>query len=238
MHSYERKQVSRILCKNLCLNRKEKKLSTVNFQSHTNRQMALQGDYKTYIGLPCHKCLGVIRSTSGRQFIECRNECSKRWGRDHPNATKERMRRWRNSLENREKEKKSRREKWVYNSTSAIASAKRWREKNPEKVADIQRATNAKRRSRELNAEGSYTVNEWIELKQLYENKCLCCGIHEIELVNRTNKAEKKLIPDHIIPLVKSGTNYITNIQPLCLRCNSSKHKKIIDYRGKHIWPQ
>ena len=74
----------------------------------------------------------------------------------------------------------------------------------------------ANRYAREKGAEGSHTLAEWKAVKEKYNNRCAFCG----EL--------KPLTKDHIIPLSKGGTNYITNIQPLCRNCNSKKNNKII----------
>jgi len=72
------------------------------------------------------------------------------------------------------------------------------------------------------NAEGSHTLQEWHELKKRYGNKCLCCGISESEVT---------ISIDHVMPIVLGGSDYISNIQPLCTRCNSKKHTKSTDYR-------
>lgn len=73
----------------------------------------------------------------------------------------------------------------------------------------------SRRYARERNAEGNHTLGEWQTLKQIHENKCAICD------------KEKKLTKDHIIPLSKGGTDYISNIQPLCQSCNSKKHNHI-----------
>ena len=94
---------------------------------------------------------------------------------------------------------------------------RRWAQNNKEacRVAVI------KRRARKRNAEGSFTKGEWELLKKQYGSTCPCCKRMEPEI---------KLEVDHIIPLVKGGSNFIENIQPLCRRCNSSKSTKIVKY--------
>ena len=73
--------------------------------------------------------------------------------------------------------------------------------------------------ARKRNAEGSFTAEEFQALCDETGNKCLCCG------------SLGPLVIDHVIPLSKGGSNNISNIQPLCGPCNSSKRSKTTDYR-------
>lgn len=73
--------------------------------------------------------------------------------------------------------------------------------------------------TRKKNAEGSHTPEEWKALCEWFGNKCLACGSAE------------RLTIDHVVPLARGGTDYISNIQPLCHSCNCSKQDKTIDYR-------
>ena len=53
-----------------------------------------------------------------------------------------------------------------------------------------------------------------------FGNKCLSCG-----------KAENLTI-DHVKPFAKGGHNVLSNIQLLCINCNSQKLVTVIDFRS------
>jgi len=81
--------------------------------------------------------------------------------------------------------------------------------------ADYERKRHAMKRSNG----GSYDLGDWQQLVSMAEGKCLCCG------------EERKLELDHIRPIAKGGTSYLTNLQPLCRSCNASKGTAMNDYR-------
>jgi hypothetical protein len=87
------------------------------------------------------------------------------------------------------------------------ATVKKWRKNNIDKILIF----NLKRKCLKLNAEGSFTLEEWNEVCKKQNNKCNLCPY------------QGKLTKDHIIPLSKGGTNFISNIQGLCGPCNSRK---------------
>jgi 5-methylcytosine-specific restriction endonuclease McrA len=87
---------------------------------------------------------------------------------------------------------------------------KKWREDN--RARSVQQVVT--RMARVRGAKGSYTFQEWLEVKKKHDFCCARCGRHESEV---------KLTRDHIIPITKGGSNYISNIQPLCGPCNSRK---------------
>ena len=95
---------------------------------------------------------------------------------------------------------------------------KRWKaryyEKHKERVRLLRRMCRARRRALQKSAKGTFTLKEWEELLRKTSFTCQKC---------RKKEPEVKMTIDHIIPLSRGGTNYIGNIQPLCMRCNCSK---------------
>lgn len=69
---------------------------------------------------------------------------------------------------------------------------------------------------------GKHTRVEWLALCEQYEWRCLRCG-----------RKKKHLSKDHVIPVVHGGSDDISNIQPLCMKCNRIKGKQIVDYRPR-----
>jgi len=89
---------------------------------------------------------------------------------------------------------------------------KNYRLKNPEAMRAIYR----NRRARKRNAEGKHTAKEILNLLSHQRGKCAACGV----------SIRKAYHADHIMPLVKGGSNWISNIQLLCPHCNLCKHAK------------
>lgn len=95
---------------------------------------------------------------------------------------------------------------------------RQWQRANPEKIAIYTH----RRRAWKRGTTGDFTIQQWAELKAFYGFRCLCCGLTEPEVT---------LTADHVIPLSRGGSNDISNIQPLCLSCNTRKHTDATDYR-------
>jgi 5-methylcytosine-specific restriction endonuclease McrA len=88
----------------------------------------------------------------------------------------------------------------------------RWSKSNPESV----RASKHRNRAKRLAAEGSYTKSE---LVALLDKQRRCCAVCRAP-VGSAYEA------DHIVPIAKGGSNFITNIQILCRPCNRTKSDK------------
>lgn len=187
---------------------------------------------------PCKVCGNTERNKYGK-CIQCGKKSRRKWADNHPEYkqgwykenkedVKARSRRWRE--DNLEKKKGIDKEYYAKNTDKIKTRCREWYYSNQKKVNEQRqrpesknkrRAYQAKRRSLKRGGNGAVTAQQFQELCDQYKNKCLACG------------EEKPLTIDHVIPLSKGGAHDISNIQPLCLSCNSRKHDKHIDYRTK-----
>ena len=142
----------------------------------------------------------------------------------------------------------------------AILTARRWRENNPDRQAQLNRNYYAANReilkarnlrnqaahpersvrywherlARKQQGTDHFTEKQWLELKAFYGNRCLGCGRNEEQLLSEG----LKLVPDHVKALINGGSDSIDNIQPLCNGndgCNNHKGQQYIDYRVKGV---
>lgn len=147
---------------------------------------------------------------------QCEKEYFAQWYRDNREHDKKQSVQWRKN----NKEHQS--QYHIANRDRRNKYAAQWKRDNP----DIVTAQHAKRRAWKKNAVGNYSGKEWAALKKLCDYKCLCCGRYCDD-----NIKGQRLTHDHIVPLSCGGTNWISNIQPLCRSCNNSKHVDTTDYR-------
>lgn len=113
----------------------------------------------------------------------------------------------------------------TFNRVKMREAGRRYRERHLEIVRQRDREykrrnpeTRIRRRARLLGAEGSFSNSEWLGVCERQAHKCAGCG------------ECKPLARDHVIPLSRGGTNYISNIQGLCKSCNSRKGARL-------MWP-
>ena len=191
-------------------------------------------DYKTY---KCKRCDIVFvdsvsskrkycskscsaKSNNNSPFLSGKNHCNYKHGTSRTKAYKKK---YDDVYHIKHKDRTSTTNKEWYQKNKILIKEKR-RQYYIDNI-DIVKHRTKMAKARRRNAEGSFTLKQWRELKAKYNYTCLCCKKQEPEI---------KLTIDHIKPISLNGTNYINNIQPLCLTCNISKSAKEIDYRGNH----
>ncbi len=83
---------------------------------------------------------------------------------------------------------------------------------NPEQYAAYKR----NRKARVRAANGSHTGEQILQLLKMQNGRCIYCR----------GKIAKKFHVDHIEPIIRGGSNDVTNLQLLCRPCNQSKSAK------------
>lgn len=72
---------------------------------------------------------------------------------------------------------------------------------------------------------GYYSLDEWYKVFAYFNCQCAYCG------------SSTSITKEHIVPLVKGGSNTIENIIPACLTCNCSKQDfELIEWYTKQLF--
>jgi hypothetical protein len=200
-------------------------------------------------GMPCRKCGSTRRYMRYKNCVNCHHDADRKWQQENLEI----KRKWQQT--NPEKRRKSKR-KWQQTNPEKVResshkSCRKWRQANAERcrernriwrlansktMRECNRAAAVKARAKRKQAVGSHTTQEWIDLNEQYGYHCLRCKKHESEFpINSRTGRPFPIEQDHIIPLSKGGTNWITNIQPLCHDCNGMGGKGIntTDFRSE-----
>lgn len=191
----------------------------------------------------CRKCMGDFdadrfhnRSDNHSKVHSWCKVCERLWTKEHPDPQynenrKDAIREW--NLAHPDRVSSAKR-KWISsNKTKHSIAVRSWQRRNPAAISRIQKNyrlrhpekishKNLLRVARKANAPGSFSREQFEDLKRKIGNVCLCCGFPGTQV---------KLITDHVVPLSRGGSNDISNIQPLCRSCNSRKGCGEIDYR-------
>lgn len=139
-------------------------------------------------------------------------EYQRQWRQKNPGKYTEYCKRWKSK-----------------NPELAIQSAANWRSNNQDSIVEYNKkyvkenlsdcvARTRNRRARLKNIEGVHTGSNIKSLLESQHNLCAGC-----------NKFLVHYDVDHILPLIRGGSNWPSNLQILCPTCNRSKSKKTME---------
>lgn len=166
-----------------------------------------RGLLRYFTGEPCKRGHVSERQVSNFACLECKNEKRKEFARRNPDAVSRANKKHYYANHDRMLARAAAYSK-AHPEKNRENALKQYR-KNPARYAAYSR----NRKARKKAAEGTHTAAEISALYQRQSGKCANCA----------TSLKRGYHADHIVPLVRGGSNWISNIQLLCPPCNLSK---------------
>lgn len=181
-----------------------------------------------FTGEPCkHGHVSPRTANDRRECIECRTirDAARRVREREERAARERARYAADPEKMRERSREAARRHRERHGEVRKEYVRQWCEDNREQSNGIKakyrklhpeqgRLDAQRRRCRLAGVEGTYTLDDIVDITKRQKSKCACC------------RKKRALTIDHIKPISKGGSNWPSNLQMLCKPCNSRKHAK------------
>jgi 5-methylcytosine-specific restriction endonuclease McrA len=198
----------------------------------TRKEAKERGLKQFYTGEPCKSGHVVTRITINGQCLECNRLKNREWylsNQDakreydrkrldaNPDVHKDRCRKYRQANPIDVTANRARAFAWGRNNAERNRErAREWGRANPEELY----ANVRNRRAREMAADGKHTAADIRRLRDEQGNRCGVCS---------SDLAITGTHIDHMTPLIRGGSNDVSNLMLLCPPCNMSKHTKTFE---------
>lgn len=198
----------------LCSKCGEKKPATAEFFASWKKRG------RTGFVAACRECDRARARAWNAKNKERKAATNRNWAANNRERIKRRLRAWHeNNREHLRTYRERNRDKTQTYRIASKESAKAWRAAHREESRAIVR----RRRAIKLGAQGTHTAKDIQQQFDRQKGKCYYCKV----------KVGKNYHVDHVIPLVRGGSDGPENLVIACSTCNQRKNKKL-----PHEWPE
>jgi 5-methylcytosine-specific restriction endonuclease McrA len=162
----------------------------------------------------CKECRSAMRKAAYAADPTYDKDAARRWREANRLKVRAMNRRWKE--ENKDKMTAYVRQFYERNPEKRAEYSQRFKVENPEQYKRLTKVSNARRRARLNEAEGSHSAADVQAKLEGQHRRCWHCS-----------KKLKNYHVDHLIPLSRGGSNGPENIVIACPKCNLRKHNKL-----------